>query len=66
MVVNTMNPDQTAPKGAVWSVSILFEIYATYKNISIKTADEKSRDWRERVNVKWKAQETFHMDKKSK
>ena len=26
---NTMNPDQTAPKGAVLSGSILFAIYAT-------------------------------------
>ena len=29
MEANTMNPDQTAPKGAVWSGSILFAIYAT-------------------------------------
>ena len=26
MEANTMNPDQTAPKGAVWSGSILFAI----------------------------------------
>ena len=29
MEANTLNPDQTAPKGAVCSGSILFEIMAT-------------------------------------
>ena len=29
---NTMNPDQTAPKGAVWSWFMLFAIYATLKD----------------------------------
>ena len=30
---NTMNPDQTAPKGAVWSGSLLFAILATKVHI---------------------------------
>ena len=29
---NTMNPNQNAPKGAVWSRSILLAIYATNVN----------------------------------
>ena len=32
MVANIMNHDQTAPKGAVWSGSMLFVIVATYKH----------------------------------
>ena len=32
MEANTMNYDQTAPKGAVWSGFILFAIYATKLN----------------------------------
>ena len=43
-----MNPDQSAPKGAVWSGSILFAISATYEYKQTKREDDKSRDEQER------------------
>ena len=36
-----MNSDQTAPKGAVWSVSILFDMYASKD----EKADNNCREW---------------------
>ena len=40
----TMNPDQTAPKGAVWSESILLAIQATYEHEQTQGADNKICD----------------------
>ena len=43
----TMNPDQTAPEGAVWSGCILFAIYATEVDKQMK-ADDNCGKWREK------------------
>ena len=56
---NTMNPDQTASKEAVWSGFILFEILATKVHYKQK---RKSRQ-----QLSWKAEKgLLYIDKKEK
>ena len=47
MDANTMNPDQTAPKGAVWSGVILFAISANklISTLAYERADDKNQEW---------------------
>ena len=40
---NSVDPEQTAPIGAVWSGSTLFAIEASYTFQQTRKADEKSR-----------------------
>ena len=42
---NSVDPDQTAPRGAVWSGSKLFA-EMTFKMTSDDKADDNSCDWR--------------------
>ena len=42
---NTMNPDQTAPLGSVWSGFMLFAIYGAHERADNQN---KRADWREK------------------
>ena len=53
-IANTMDPDQTAPKGAVWSGSIVFAsmIKSSLKSNWIYTADvKKDIFWTEKISA---------------
>ena len=45
-----MDPDQTAPRGAVWSGSTLFA-KVTFKSHADDKADDNYCDWQFKVNV---------------
>ena len=47
-ILNTMNPDLTSPKGAVWSMSILFAIYAAKNTSAEEKSDSNYREYQKK------------------